>query len=781
MAIMWHPDTREFHLQNNLISYVISLLPDGSPGLAYFGRPLALEGRYSRLIRFEDRGMTTHQSGLPSSFCLDYARREYPTYGRGDYRTPALELQAASGFPLILDLQYQRHRIVQGKPPVSGLPATYCDSDAEAESLILTLEDPSYQVQVDVHYTIFRDYPVIARRASIRNGGAQALQLLRSYSAVLDLDSPSWDFIHFSGAWARERHIVRRPLAPGLQSIASSRGSSSAQHNPAIMLARREATETAGEVLGSLLVYSGNHSIEVEVGSHGDTRLALGINPFGFRWHLAPGGVFETPEVLFCYTDQGFGDLSLTMHQLINRHLVRGWWRDRERPILINNWEATYFHFDEQKLLDIARSAKDLGIELFVLDDGWFGKRNDDRSSLGDWEANRDKLPHGIPGLARRIVDMGLSFGLWIEPEMVSPDSNLYRQHPDWAVGSLLERRTLGRNQLVLDMGRPEVVDYLYDTLSGLLSEAPISYIKWDMNRHITEPVSAALPADRQGEFFHRYILGVYELYRRLTEAFPRVLFESCASGGNRFDAGMLAFAPQAWTSDNSDAIERLAIQWGTSYFYPPSTMGAHVSAVPNHQVGRSTPLWTRAGVAFFGAFGYELDPGRKLSDTERAEIRAQVELYKAWRRVFQFGRFYRLAGFGTTGGPSAAALSGSTNGLIGGGTGGIPGGPAGDSNLVAWMSVSEDKRRAVVLLVQVLARPNPGFYRLPLRGLDPALHYRVHCRPALPVKDEAAIRYNEGLRRGDELINVGLLFGGDGWNGCSRGDFASWLFTLEA
>ncbi|AEJ18465.1 alpha-galactosidase [Gracilinema caldarium] len=775
MAIVWHPDTREFHLQNSYVSYIISLLPDNSPGLAYFGRPLDLEGRYSRLVRFEDRGLTTHQSGLPSSFCLDYVPREYPTYGRGDYRIPAITLETEHGFPVILDLQYREHWIVQGKPSVPGLPATYCDSDAEAESLMLTLEDPSYQVQVDVHYTIFRDYPVIARRASIRNGGVQALRILRAYSAVLDLDSSDWDFIHFSGAWARERHVVRRPLAPGLQSIASSRGSSSAQHNPAIMLARREATETAGEVLGALLVYSGNHSIEVEVGSHGDTRIALGINPFGFKWNLSPGDVLETPEALFCYTDHGFGDLSLSMHQLLGRHLVRGWWRDRERPILINNWEATYFQFDEQKLLDIARSAKDLGIELFVLDDGWFGKRNDDRSSLGDWEVNRDKLPQGIEGLACKIVDMGLSFGLWIEPEMVNPDSNLYRQHPDWAVGSILERRTLGRNQLVLDMSRLEVVEYLYDTLSQLLSQVPISYIKWDMNRHITEPVSAALPADRQGEFFHRYMLGVYELYRRLTEAFPRVLFESCSAGGNRFDAGMLAFAPQAWASDDSDAIERLAIQWGTSFFYPPSAIGAHVSAVPNHQVGRITPLWTRAGVAFFGAFGYELDPN-KLSESDKAEIRAQVDFYKAWRRVFQFGRFYRLAGF--------CAAGGATGGMTGGpaGTGqGWPGSrPAGNSNLVAWMSVSEDSRRAVVLIVQVLARPNPGFYRIPLRGLDPDLSYQVRCRPALPVKDEAAIRYNEGLRQGDELINVGLLLGGDGWNGLSRGDFASWLFTLE-
>jgi alpha-galactosidase len=751
MAIQWYPETQEFHLQNTSISYVISLLPDRSPGLAYFGRPLALEGRYSRLVRFEDRALSTHQSDLPASFCLDYAPRECPTYGRGDYRFPALELETEAGSPVILDLQYLEHRIYQGKPPLKKLPATYIESLDEAESLTLTLEDGSSHLQVQLHYTLFKDHPILARRITIHNEGGQVLRIRRAYSAVLDLDTSNWEFIHFSGAWARERHTNRNPIGPGLQSIGSNRGSSSAQHNPSAILARPETTETAGEALGVLLVYSGNFSIDVELGSHGDTRLGLGINPFGFSWRLAPGESFETPEALIAYTDRGFSDLSLHFHRLLGRRLARGQWRDRERPILINNWEATYFHFDEQKLLDIAQSAKDLGIELFVLDDGWFGQRNDDTSSLGDWEANREKLPHGIEGLARRVADLGLAFGLWFEPEMVSPNSRLYREHPDWAVGSPLSKQTLGRNQLVLDMGRSEVADYLFESISRLLSAAPISYIKWDMNRQMTEPLSSALPPDRQGEFFHRYIIGVYELYRRLTEAFPQVLFESCSAGGNRFDAGMLAFAPQAWTSDDSDAIERLAIQWGTSYFYPPSSMGAHVSAVPNHQVGRITPLWTRAGVAFFGAFGYELDPG-KLSESEKVEIRAQVDFYKAWRRVFQFGDFYRLAG-----------------------------GPAGDANFVAWMSVSEDQSKAVVLAVQTLARPNPGFRRLPLHGLKADLQYRVQVRPAVPVKDEASVRYNEGLRRGDELLQVGLLLGGDGWNGVSRGDFASWLFTLEA
>jgi alpha-galactosidase len=749
MAIVWYPDTREFHLRNDFISYVIALLPDSSPALAYFGKPLALDGRYSRLVRFEARALSTHQKGLPPSFCLDFVPREYPTYGRGDFRFPAVELETEEGFPLVLDLHYKDHRVISGKPEPSELPATYCESEGEAETLVLLLEDRAEQIDVELFYTLFAAHPILARRAAIRNNSGRALRLTRAYSASLDLDSPNWDLIHFSGAWARERHLVRQPIAPGVQRVESLRGSSSAQHNPAVLLARPDCTETAGEAYGAILVYSGNFSIDVEVGSHGDTRLGLGINPFHFSWLLALGFI-RNPEALVGYTAQGFGELSLHFHELLGRRLVRGQWRDRERPILINNWEATYFHFDEQKLLEIACAAKDLGIELFVLDDGWFGQRNDDTSSLGDWQVNREKLPHGIDGLARSITELGLSFGLWIEPEMVSPNSNLYRTHPDWVVGSPLTKQTLGRNQLVLDMTRPEVVDYLFETLSGLLSTAPISYIKWDMNRHMTEPISAALAPDRQGEFFHRYILGLYSLYRRLTSSFPQVLFESCSAGGNRFDAGLLAFAPQAWTSDDTDAIERLPIQWGTSFFYPPSAMGAHVSAVPNHQVGRITPLWTRAGVAFFGAFGYELDP-LKLSDTEREEIRQQIAFYKAWRRVFQFGAFYRLSG-----------------------------GSAGNDNLVAWMSVSQDKRRAVVLVVQVLAHPNPGFRRLPLRGLSPEQSYQVKVIPAVPVKNEASIRFNEGLRRGDELLQVGLLLGGDGWNGVSRGDFTSWLFTLE-
>jgi alpha-galactosidase len=751
MSITWREDTKEFHLTNGSISYVVALLPDGSPGLVHFGPAISADVSYARLVRAEGRGFSTHSGDLSPDFCLDFARREYPSYGSGDYRCPAVEALAADGAPIQLRLRYAGHRISPGAPEIPGLPALYAEDPDEAETLSIILSDPDAGLEVELRYTLFRDYPAVARRATLRNAGSRPVTLRRALSAALDLDDPDWELIQFSGAWARERKETRRRLVQGSQSVSSSRGSSSAQQNPAAVLARPETTETAGEAYGAALLYSGNFLIDVDVGSHGDARLAVGVNPFGFSWRLDPGAAFESPQVALAYSASGLGPLSAAYHGLFGRRLARGPWRDRSRPILVNNWEATYFDFDEEKLLSIARSAADLGAELFVLDDGWFGERNDDASSLGDWEANPRKLPGGIAGLARRVEALGLRFGLWIEPEMVSPRSRLYAAHPDWAVGAPAPRRTLGRNQLVLDLSRAEVVDHIHRAIGSILRSAPVSYVKWDMNRTITEPLSAALLPDRQGEFFHRYVLGLYELYRRLTAEFPEILFESCSGGGNRFDPGMLAFAPQAWASDDSDAIERLAIQWGSSFFYPTSSIGAHVSAAPNQQVGRTTPLGTRAGVAFFGAFGYELDPG-KLSEDERREIKAQIEFYKEWREVFQFGAFHRLRG------PND-----------------------GDGNEVAWMAVSADRRRAAVLVARVLARPNPASGRLRLRDLSPSFDYRVSVRPSTPVAGEASVRLNGGTRRGDELMAVGLLLGGDGWAGIPRGDYASWIFTLEA
>lgn len=751
MSIQWNEATKEFHLRNSFISYILVVLRDGSLGSAHFGSALAEGPSYARLVQAESRATALYQEGQSVEFCLDSARREYPTAYRGDFRSPAVEAATEDGTRLALDLLYAGHLIRTGKPTVAGLPSTYAENEDEVETLTVYLRDASNGVEVDLHYSLFRDYPVVARRATVRNMGGRPIRLERALSASVDLQDADWDLIQFSGAWSRERHETRRRLVQGQQYVSSTRGQSSHQQNPAIILARPDATETAGEAYGFALVYSGNFQAGADVGSHADARILLGIDPSTFSWTLKTGESFETPEAVIAFSIVGLDGLSSTFHGLFGRRLARGPWRDRTRPILINNWEATYFDFDEDKLLSIASSAKELGVELFVLDDGWFGERDDDTSSLGDWDANMRKLPGGIPGLAKKVEALGMQFGLWIEPEMVSPNSRLFIAHPDWAVGPMNGKRTLGRNQYVLDLSRPEVVEHLYGVLSRLLESAPISYVKWDMNRNLSDPVSAALGADRQGEFFHRYILGLYELYRRITSDFPEVLFESCAGGGGRFDAGLLAYASQAWTSDDTDAIERLSIQWGSSFFYPTSSMGAHVSAVPNHQVGRSTPLGTRAGVAFFGAFGYELDPTR-LSAQDRTEIAEQIAFYKEWREVFQFGSFHRLRGRND-----------------------------GDGNEVAWMSVSPDMGRAVVLRVQVLAKPNPPFGRLRLRGLDPSVRYRVAVRPSSPVAGEASVRYNAGSRFGDELMSVGLLLGGDGWDGIPRGDFASWLFTLEA
>jgi alpha-galactosidase len=567
-------------------------------------------------------------------------------------------------------------------------------------------------------------------------------------SLALDLPDADWDLVHLSGAWARERHVQSRRLVPGRQSISSGRGSSSHDHNPFVCLRRSTTTEVHGEAIGIALLYSGNFLAEVEVEPFGTARVRAGIEPETFRWELAPGATFQAPEAVVVHTTDGLGGMSDALHRIFRERLARGTWRDRPRPVLVNNWEGTYFDFDEDRLVAIATVARDLGIELFVLDDGWFGKRDDDTSSLGDWFVDGRKLPNGLDGLARRIDALGIKFGLWIEPEMVSERSELFAEHPDWAIGIPGRPRTEGRQQLVLDVSRGEVVDHLFGVISDVLGSGPISYVKWDMNRWITEPWSPALPADRQGEFFHRYILGVYDLYDRLTGAFPDILFESCASGGGRFDGGLLAYAPQAWTSDDTDAIERLPIQWGTSLAYPLSSMGAHVSAVPNHQVGRVTPLATRAAVAFFGLFGYELDT-TALGEAERAEIRDQVAFYREHRGLFQRGRFIRLRG------PFD-----------------------GDGNETAWMCVSEDRRRAVVGFYRVLNRPAPGPERVRLRGLEPGLDYRVSVWPA---HDDAIARANGLSRRGDDLEAVGLLFDIERHEAATYGDFWSRIFVLDA
>ena len=706
MSIYYHENTRTFHLTNGAVSYLMKVLPNGALGQLYFGQAIRDREDFDHLLEMRCRPMSSCVFEGCGSFSLEHCKQEYPSCGSTDFRHPAVELRQPNG-SRITDFVYRSHTVTSGKPPLEGLPATYCEADGEAETLTVHLEDELLQTSLYLSYTLFAGQPVLARSARLENHGGLELHLTAAMSLSLDLPDSGYEFVHFSGAWSRERHMKVRRLEQGIQSVESARGHSSHNHNPFIMLRRPGADEEQGEVLGFSLVYSGNFLAQVEV----DVRVTLGINPFGFDWKLSPGGVFQTPEAVMVYSCQGMGEMSRTFHRLYRSRLARGQWRDRPRPILINNWEATYFNFTEDKLISIARAAREDGVELFVLDDGWFGARCSDFAGLGDWEANLDRLPGGITRLAERIEALGMKFGLWFEPEMVNKDSDLYRAHPDWILHTPDRRTSFGRNQLVLDFSRPEVVDCIYNMMARILSEAKVSYVKWDMNRSITEAYSAALPPDQQGEVLHRYILGVYRLYDRLTKGFPHVLFESCASGGGRFDPGLLYYAPQGWASDNSDAVERLKIQYGTTFCYPVSSIGAHVSAVPNHQVNRVTPLSIRADVACFGTFGYELDLNR-LTAEERTQVRSQIAFMKQYRAVLQFGDFYRL-------------LS-----------------PF-ESNFTAWMVVSKDRRTALVGWYRVLNEVNGPYRRVKLRGLDPALDYAV----------------DGGARRGgDELMRLGLL-----------------------
>jgi alpha-galactosidase len=739
MTIEWSPEAREFHLRNERISYVIRVLENGWLGHLYFGTRLT-EGRsYAHLVPGEFVSFS-NRVGEPVPL-------EYPTGGSGDYRIPALAIDLPDGSG-VLDLRYASHRTLSGKPSIPGLPSTYVEVGGEAETLEITMADAVAQIEVRLLYTLFRDRPVVIRGTRIVNTGSAPVILRCAMSASLDVPDSAWQLITLSGDWARERHVSREAIRPGRQSVGSLRGASSAQHNPFVAMARPSTTEESGEAIGLGLAYSGNFLAEVEVESFGTARIRAGINPEGFSWLLEPDAEFATPEAILAFSAGGLGELSEAYHSLFRERMARGTWRDKPRPIVINNWEATYFDFDEAKLVAIAKAAKEMGIEMFVLDDGWFGRRDDDSTSLGDWTVNTTKLPDGIESVARKVEALGMGFGIWIEPEMVSRRSDLFAEHSDWAIGVPSRPRTESRNQYVLDMSRPEVVDHLFDALSAILGSAPISYVKWDMNRNITEPFSTTLPAWRQGEFFHRYILGVYTLYDRLTKAFPGILFESCASGGARFDAGMLAFAPQAWTSDDTDAVERLKIQWGTSIGYPLSSMAAHVSAVPNHQVGRWTPLETRAAVAFFGVFGYELDP-TKLSDDEKAEVAAQVAFYKERRDIFQRGRFHRLVS------PFE-----------------------GDRDEAAWMSVTDDARAAVVGYYNILNRPNHGPRRLRLRGLDPAASYRVSIWSAVAGADDAAP--SPIVVGGDVLMAAGLVIESVRMS-ATQGDFRARLYVLES
>ena len=642
---------------------------------------------------YSDCGFSPQPAGMDRQrdYSLDTLCQEYTGSGVGDYRIGCLRLAGPDG-SRAADLRFVSAEAVPGKYALPGLPAA-CAEDGACETLRLKLKDKVNGLAVTLLYGVFAQADVITRAALLENEGSGPIRLDKAASACLDLPFGKWELIHFHGRHCMERQPERVPLSHNIQTLRSARGASSHQHNPFAILAAPHTTEETGECLGAMLVWSGNFKIECEVSQMQSTRLVAGVSDDDFSWTLEPGGQFAAPEVLFCYSDQGLSELSARYHRFLQCHIIRSPWRDKPRPILINNWEATYMDFDAQRIWDIARQARDLGVEMLVLDDGWFGERSDDSSGLGDWQFNEKKLGCTFDQLIGRVREMGLLFGLWIEPEMVCANTALYAAHPDWALSIPGRAPATGRSQLVLDMGRPDVVDYLYNLFHRLLAEHDIAYIKWDMNRNLTDVYSRVLPPERQGEAAYRYMLGLYSLLDRLTRDFPQVLFEGCAGGGGRFDAGMLCYCPQIWCSDDTDAIHRIKIQYGTSFGYPPCAMGSHISASPNHQTGRSTLLSTRAVVAMAGTFGYELDL-QKLTADEKEMVKAQIVRYKQLQPLLLEGRCERLTDAVT------------------------------DTCFTAWQFTAPDRSRAAVSVVVIDPQANPWPIHIRLRGLDPQALY---------------------------------------------------------
>jgi len=720
MSILFDPGRNCFHLSNSRISYIFSLAGGKYPVHVYWGR---------RVRQVRDEVITRRTKWTEATFSLnetsmDFLPMECPTFG-GDLREGMIHVIHENGMHALL-LEYESHEIISGKPVLQGLPMARGEN---AQSLLLRLVDPVSQVRVELCYTIYEDVDIIARSARIINGGERPVTVDKALSACVDFERSGYNLITLSGAWVRERQLYTRPLVPGDQGTSSTRGASSVQTTPFMAIADKNATEDMGDVFGFALCYSGGFEASVHVDQHFIARAQIGIQPFNFSWKLMPGEDFQTPEAYLCYSCEGLGGMSRNFHKLIHRHITTGKFAHSERPILINNWEATYFNFDEEKLLKLARTARRAGIDLFVLDDGWFGHRDDANSSLGDWFDDTRKLPNGLAGLSAKIHKLGLKFGLWIEPEMISVDSELYKAHPDWCIHVPGYPRIEYRDQLVLDLSRDEIRDYIVEVIIAALKRANVDYVKWDMNRFINMWGSAALPADRQQELGHRYILGVYDMMSRITGAFPDVLFESCAGGGGRFDLGVMCYMPQGWCSDDTDAWMRCKIQHATSLVFPPSTMGAHVSAVPNHQTGRSAPLDTRAAVAMSGTYGYELDL-TKLPRKEIEEIRVLNKRLHEIQPLLLYGTYYRIYS------------------------------PY-ERNEAAWMSVSEDKREAVVTQVYGECLPNMKDRVMRLKGLDASLTYQ----------DKATGR----TYGGDELMYYGITIKAP-W-----GDFMSQQIHLVA
>lgn len=710
MAIIVDEKTGLFQLITDNTEYQMKADKYGVLKHLWYGEKTGCDMEY--LQSYPDVGFSgnIYDAGNDRTYSLDTLPLEYACDGVGDYRITGAAAVHSDG-SCALDLRYKSYRISKGKYSIKGLPAVYAD-ESESETLEIVLKDKYSDIEVTLRYGVLPKLDIITRCASAANNTNEPVILTKAASLCLDIPQGEWEWVHFHGRHAMERLTERMPLCHGIQESSSTRGTSSHHQNPTVLLCSPDCTETSGSCIGAALMYSGSFQTKIQLDQMEQVRLVMGINPELFRWELKPSEVFDTPEVIMSYSSNGMEKLSHNFHKVIREHVCRGKYKLAERPVLINNWEATYFDFNEEKILKIAEQAASLGVDMLVLDDGWFGKRDDDCSGLGDWFVNEKKLCGGLGSLAEKIKKMGMKFGLWFEPEMVSEDSELYRTHPEWAIQIPSRKPIRSRYQLVLDMTNPEVREYLFNSISKILRSAGISYVKWDMNRSICDLYTPCLSAEDQGEISHRYVLGLYELLERLTSEFPDVLFEGCSGGGGRFDAGMLYYCPQIWCSDDTDAYERTKIQYGTSFFYPVSAVGSHVSAVPNHQTGRITPIETRAVTAMAGSFGYELDLNT-LSDSEKQEVREQITRFKKYGRLIHNGLYYRLSD------------------------------PMNDKFAV-WEFVSEDKKEVLVNGVIFRTEPNRTQYLIKLRGLLPDADYRL---------DDSG-----GVYKGSALMNGGIL-----------------------
>lgn len=708
---MIREEDKVFILDTTHTTYCFRVMDTGHLEHLYYGRKITVDAACAEALTEKHSfapGNTNVYDGEHTGFSLEDIRLEMSSYGKGDIREPFVEIVHGDGSSTC-DFLFAEAKISEGKEAYDTLPGSY-DESGQVGHLVVILKDVQYGMTLELHYYVYEDCDVITRSAVLINESDETVRVERLMSAQLDFDTPDFSMITFGGAWAREMRRTSTRLLSGKHVNASYTGTSSNRANPFVMMVRDGATEDGGECYGFNLIYSGNHYEAAEVSGYGKTRFVTGINPGTFSWHLASGERLEAPEAVMTYSHEGYNGLSQHMHRFVREHIVRGTWKKKTRPILLNSWEAAYFDFNEHKLLSLAKAGKEAGIELFVMDDGWFGERNDDKHSLGDWDVNTKKLPGGLDGLCRKIKDLGLDFGIWVEPEMVNVNSKLYEAHPEWVIDIPGKPHSEGRNQRLLDLSQAEVQDFIIEKMTAVFSSADISYVKWDMNRTFTDYYSKALPAERQQELAHRYVLGLYRCMKELTERFPQILFEGCAAGGNRFDLGILCYFPQIWASDDTDALCRAEIQNGYSYGYPMSVVSAHVSSCPNHQTLRTTPLETRFAVASFGICGYECN----LSDMKKEELDAvkeQIALYKKWRDVLQWGRFYRGRSFSQNGDTQGSVLAD------------LPG------NQMEWTCVSKDGEKAVGFLMQKLVAPNTQFQYYRAKGLNPEMKYHFYNR----------------------------------------------------